>query len=178
MTVVTQTERLQLRRLRDDDADAAAMLELLNDPGFLRHIGDRGVRTFEQARTYIRNSAFASYAAHGFGMYVIERHDDGAWLGNAGLVRRDGLPGPDLGYALLARYAGHGYAREAAAAVLAHARQVLGIGALHAIVASANARSVALLEKLEFQAAGTLCLPGKDEELLLYLNQPETGKGL
>ena len=104
MTVVIQTERLQLRRLRDDDTDAAAMLELLNVPGFLRHIGDRGVRTLEQARTCIRNSAFASYAAHGFGMYVIERRDDGAWLGNAGLVRREGLPGPDLGYALLARY--------------------------------------------------------------------------
>jgi len=168
MPALIETERLQLRPLRDDDADGAMMLELLNDPGFHQHIGDRGVRTLPQARQYIRAGALKSYAANGFGMYAVERRADGAWLGNAGLVRRDGLPTADIGYALLQRHQGQGYALEAARGVLGYAHDVLGIGALCAIVAPGNPRSVRVLEKLGFAADGTTRLPGKDESLLLF----------
>lgn len=164
-----QTERLQLRLLRDDDTDAAGMLALLNEPGFHQYIGDRGVRTLEQARDYIRNGPFASYVANGFGMYVIERRSDGAWMGNAGLVRRDGLAHVDVGYALLGEFSGQGYALEAARAVVAYARDALRITPLCAIVSKGNARSVALLHKLGFVADGVVTLPGKDEELFLFL---------
>lgn len=167
-----ETERLLLRPLRDDDGDAAAMLELLNEPGFHRHIGDRGVRTLEQAHECIRVGPMVSYDRHGYGMYAVQRRSDGAWLGNAGLVHRAALPHPDLGYALLERYTGQGYALEASRAVLAHARQTLGLGRLCAIVAPGNTRSIALLHKLDFHANGTTRLPGKDETLLLYLNKP------
>jgi RimJ/RimL family protein N-acetyltransferase len=164
-----QTERLTLRLLRDDDTDAAGMLALLNEPGFHQYIGDRGVRTQEQARDYIRKGPFASYVANGFGMYVIERREDGAWMGNAGLVRRDGLAHVDVGYALLGEFGGRGYALEAARAVVAYARDALRIGTLCAIVSKGNARSVALLEKLGFVPDGVVTLPGKDEELFLFL---------
>ena len=166
------TERLTLRLLRDDDGDAAAMLELLNEPGFHRYIGDRGIRTLEQARECIRIGPMVSYERHGYGMYAVQRRSDGAWLGNAGLVHRAALPHPDLGYALLERHAGQGYALEAARAVLGYARGTLGLGDLCAIVTPGNARSIALLHKLGFCANGTVCLPGKDETLLLYLNKP------
>ena len=166
------TERLTLHLLRDDDGDAAAMLELLNEPGFHRYIGDRGIRTLEQARECIRIGPMVSYERHGYGMYAVERRSDGAWLGNAGLVHRAALPHPDLGYALLERHAGQGYALEAARAVLGYARGTLGLGDLCAIVTPGNARSIALLHKLGFCANGTVCLPGKDETLLLYLNKP------
>lgn len=172
MMVVIETARLRLRPLLADRHDAAAMLELLNEPAFHQHIGDRGVRTPEQACDYIRNGPLLSYAQHGFGMYAIERRSDGAWLGNAGLVRREGLPSADLGYALLQRHAGQGYAREAARAVLDYARHILGLGTLCAIVAPGNLRSVALLQALGFHGDGTLRLPGKDEELLLFVNVP------
>ncbi len=115
------SERLRLRAI-EPDRDAAPMLALLNDPGFVRFIGDRNVRSEEQARDYIALRVLHSYALNGFGMYAIERLSDGAWLGNAGLVRRDGLPGPDIGYAVLSEFAGQGYAGEAARAVFAHAR--------------------------------------------------------
>jgi RimJ/RimL family protein N-acetyltransferase len=164
-----QTERLNLRLLRDDDTDAAGMLALLNEPGFHQYIGDRGVRTQEQARDYIRNGPFASYVNHGFGMYVIERRSDGAWMGNAGLVRRDGLIHVDVGYALLGEFSGQGYALEAARAVVVYARDMLRIRTLCAIVSKGNARSVALLEKLGFVTDGVVTLPGKDEELFLFL---------
>ncbi|HEX7992211.1 MAG TPA: GNAT family N-acetyltransferase [Stenotrophomonas sp.] len=167
-----QTERLQLRLLRDDDGDAAAMLQLLNEPGFHEFIGDRGVRTLEQAREYVQKHTFGSYAANGFGMYAIERRSDGAWLGNAGLVRREGLPCADVGYALLGAYTGQGYALEAVQGVLAYARGTLGLGELRAIVSQGNARSVALLEKVGFRDDGTVVLPGKDEQLLLFVNMP------
>ena len=166
------TERLTLRLLRDDDGDAAAMLELLNEPGFHRYIGDRGIRTLEQARECIRIGPMVSYERHGYGMYAVQRRSDGAWLGNAGLVHRAALPHPELGYALLERHAGQGYALEAARAVLGYARGTLGLGDLCAIVTPGNARSIALLHKLGFCANGTVCLPGKDETLLLYLNKP------
>lgn len=164
-----QTERLTLRLLRDDDIDADGMLALLNEPGFHQYIGDRGVRTREQARDYIRNGPFASYVANGFGMYVIERREDGAWLGTAGLVRRDGLAHVDVGYALREEFSGQGYALEAARGVVAYARDALRIGTLCAIVSEGNARSVALLEKLGFVPDGVVTLPGKDEVLLLFL---------
>ncbi|MTI73219.1 MAG: GNAT family N-acetyltransferase [Stenotrophomonas sp.] len=173
--MLIETERLRLRLLRDDDGDAAAMLELLNEPGFHRYIGDRGVRTLEQARDCIRNGPMVSYERYGYGMYAVERRSDGAWLGNAGLVHRAALPHADLGYALLARHTGQGYALEAARAVLGHARAALRLGALCAIVTPGNARSVALLKKLGFQANGSVRLPGKDEDLLLFLNTPATG---
>ncbi len=166
------TERLTLRLLRDDDGDAAAMLELLNEPGFHRYIGDRGIRTLEQARECIRIGPMVSYERHGYGMYAVQRRSDGAWLGNAGLVHRAALPHPDLGYALLERHAGQGYALEAARAVLGYARGTLGLGDLCAIVTPGNARSIALLHKLGFCANGTVCLPGKDETLLLFVNKP------
>lgn len=174
-TMLIETERLRLRPLRDDDGDAAAMLELLNEPGFHRYIGDRGIRTLEQARGCIRDGPLVSYARHGYGMYVVERRSDGAWLGNAGLVHRAALPHADVGYALLERHTGQGYALEAARAVLGHARDTLGLGALCAIVTPGNARSVALLEKLGFRANGSVRLPGKDEDLLLFINEPATG---
>ncbi len=171
MPALIETERLQLRLLRDDDTDATGMLALLNEPGFHQYIADRGVRTLEQARDYIRNGPFASYAANGFGMYVIQRRADGAWMGNAGLVRRNGLVHVDIGYALLGSFVGQGYALEAAQGVVKHAREVLGIGTLCAIVSKGNARSVGLLEKLGFVANGVTRLPGENEDVLFFLSE-------
>lgn len=148
-----QTLRLLLRPL-DPDQDAAMMLALLNDPGFLHNIGNREVRDAGQAAEYIRHGPVASYIAHGYGMYAVIRRDDGAWLGNAGLVRRAQLPMADIGYALLEQYAGHGYALEAAIAVREHARAQLRLPALAAIVRPDNARSIHLLEKLGMRSQG------------------------
>lgn len=167
MSVLMTTERLQLR-LIEPQGDAGPMLALLNEPGFHQHIGDRGVRTVAQAADYIRANVLASYAQHGFGMWAIERREDGAWIGNAGLVRRAGLPAADIGYALLAVHERHGYAREAVRAVIEHAQQVLGHEALYAIVAQANTRSASLLLKLGLADRGLVQLPDQQEWLRLF----------
>ncbi|MBN4940098.1 GNAT family N-acetyltransferase [Stenotrophomonas maltophilia] len=162
-----ESERLRLRRI-EPDRDAAPMLALLNDPGFVRLIGDRNVHSEAQAREYIALRVLHSYALNGFGMYAIERLSDGAWLGNAGLVRRDGLPGPDIGYALLSEYTGHGYAGEAARAVFTHARGALGLQDLYGITDLDNVVSGKILLGLGMCEQGVIQLPGIATPSRLY----------
>jgi RimJ/RimL family protein N-acetyltransferase len=170
---VIETVRLRLRLL-EPERDAAATLALLNDPGFLAHIGDRGVRDAAQARNYLADGAVLSYTQNGFGLYAVERRDDGAWLGMAGLVLRPTLPCPDLGYALLQPSQGHGYASEAARAVLAYARDTLALPRLCAIVAPDNARSIRLLQALGFAAQGRMPVAADAHEVALYARDLST----
>lgn len=160
------TPRLILRRA--GEADAPFILELLNDPDWLRHIGDRGVRTLADARDYIRQGPVAMHARHGFGLDVVALRDDGTPIGLCGLLRREGLEDPDLGFAFLPAHRGRGFAREAAAATLAHAGQALGLRRIVAIVSPGNAASIRLLASLGFRFERTLRLQDDAEELRLY----------
>ncbi len=155
---------MHLRRLQP--SDGAFMLALLNDPGFLRFVGDREVRSEAQAVDYLQRGILRSYAEHGFGMYLCERRDDGAPMGICGLVKRDSLPDFDLGYALLAPFAGHGYALEAAAAIVAEASQ-RQLPRILAIVQPDNARSIRLLEKLGF--ADRYLQPATEDDCALWV---------
>lgn len=143
---VLETMRLRLRQF--ELGDAAFVLELLNEPSWLRFIGDRGVRTLDDARAYIENGPRAMFARHGFSLLVVERKDDGAALGMCGLIQRASLDAPDIGYAFLPRAWGHGYAREAAAAVLAYGRATLGLSRILAITDPDNLASIKLLEQI------------------------------
>lgn len=166
MAEVLSTQRLRLRHQTPDDA--AVVMEILNDPAFLTYVGDRGLRTVEQARTYIREGAMASYRRHGFGLWLVERVEDGAAAGICGLVRRDFLEDVDLGFAFLPAYRGLGYATEAAEAVRELAFVELGLERLVAIVSPQNGGSIRVLEKLGFAHEGPVRLPGEDEDILLY----------
>lgn len=144
--IVTTTDRLTLRLLNVDDGEF--VLELLNEPSWLQFIGDKGVRTLEDARTYIVTGPMAMYDRHGFGLYVTERRSDGVPMGICGLIKRDRLDDVDIGFAFLPRYWGRGYAYEAAAAVMEYGRTVLGLQRIVAITSPENASSARLLEKL------------------------------
>lgn len=163
---VLSTPRLRLREMTEADADF--MVALLNDADFLRYIGDRGVRTTDDARAYLRDGAIASYRQHGYGMYLVERIGDASAIGVCGLVRRDGLDAPDLGFALMPAFRRAGFAAEAARAVLEFAIAELGISRIVAIATPDNRASTALLEQLSMQPAGTVRLPGGDADLNLY----------
>jgi len=160
--IVLETERLTLREVVA--ADAAFMLGLLNSPGFLENIGDRGVRDEDQARDFIEERLRGSYRDHGFGMWLTIQKSDGAPVGIAGLVRREGLEMPDVGYAFIQRVWGRGYAQEAAAAVLAHAQGPLKIEKLAAITSPENFASMAVLRKIGFTFHGMIELPGIERE--------------
>lgn len=164
--VAFETARLVLRELTLDDA--AFALELLNEPGWIRFIGDRGLRTVDDARAYLEGGPLSLYPKLGFGFWRVDRREDGAPVGICGLIKRDWLDDVDLGYALLARFERRGYAREAAAATIAHAREVLKLARLAAIVNDDNARSIALLETLGFRFERTIHPPGEDAVVRLY----------
>jgi RimJ/RimL family protein N-acetyltransferase len=162
-----ETERLAIRRI--GLSDAAFMVEMLNDPGFLTNIGDRGVRTVEQAEDYIRGRILASYETHGFAMFRVALKDSDESVGTVGFVRREGLDGPDLGFAFLESHTGKGYGREAAAALMAWGRETLSIGPLLAITAPDNAASAALLVRLGFRETGRIMLPSHGGESRLFV---------
>jgi len=122
------------------------------------------------AEGYIRNNIWAPYQTHGFGLYALQLKSSSSPIGLCGLLKRDFLSAPDLGFALLPEYRGHGYATEAARAVMSHARAGLGIERLYAIVKPGNRRSVRLLEQFGFRLEGPYQIPQADE-VELYVRQ-------
>lgn len=168
---VLETERLTLHRMTPEE-DAPLMLEVLNDPAFIENIGDRGVRDLDQARQYILDRIVASYEQYGVGMLRVVRKDDGAVLGNCGLVRRDFLDHVDIGFAFLRRYWAKGYATEAAEAVRDHAFRDLGLDRLVAVVSPHNRASIGVLRKLGFVFDRMILFPGDKEEIELYKLDP------
>ena len=163
---VLETDRLVLRRIAEDDAPF--ILELVNEPSWLRFIGDKDVKTLEAARGYIRRGPMAMYERLGFGLWVVEIKASGEAAGICGLIKRDTLPDVDIGYAFLPRHWSRGYALEAAAATLDYGRRVLGLGRIVAITSPGNDRSSRLLEKLGLRLEESLLLPGSDHEVMLF----------
>lgn len=164
---IIETERLVLRR--QTLKDAAFILALMNDPAWLRYIGDRGVRTLEEARAYIQAGALEMYDRHGFGLYLMELKGERTPIGLCGLVKRDTLDDVDLGFALAREYRGKGYAREAAAVTVAYARDTVGLRRLVAIVAPDNADSMRLLAGLGFSFERLIDYPDGSKVHLLAL---------
>lgn len=164
--IVAETVRTTLRELTVDDA--VFICALLNEPSFLRFIGDRNVRTPEDAATFIETRYRQSYVDHGYGLYVIESREHGTPLGICGFVRRATLPHADLGFALLSSYEGRGFASEAAAAALTYGRDVLRLTRVLAIAQEDNLRSHALLLRIGFDRHGVIMMPGDDSPLALF----------
>ena len=163
---VIETQRLSLREM--SEADAAFALELLNDTDFKRNIADRGVRTPEAAARYISERFVESYRRHGFGLWLVETKDGRLPAGICGLVKREQLPGVDIGYAFLPRFRSKGYAHESASAVLRHARDVLGLRRLYALVNPDHAGSIRVLEKLGMRFERMLRLSDEESEVKLF----------
>ncbi len=165
-----ETERLIIREL-DAEADGEFIFDLLNQPSFIRFIGDRGVRSVADARDFVENRYRQSYRDHGFGLYAVELRTDRTPVGICGFVRREGLDDPDIGFAFLPQFEGRGFAFEAAAGVLNYGRDVLGIRKVMAITTPNNESSIRLLGKLEFKFLERVTLPGNDDELNLFVRE-------
>ena len=164
--IVLETARLRLRRV--DPGDAGFIVELLNDPSWLRFIGDKGVRNEDDARRYIENGPVAMYARSGFGLYLTELKANRTPIGLCGLIKRDGIDDIDIGFAFLPAYRGAGYARESSAAVLAYGREALCIPRIVAITSADNDASIRLCEKLGLRFEKMVRLPDGDAEIKLF----------
>ncbi|MGE7916363.1 GNAT family N-acetyltransferase [Lysinibacillus xylanilyticus] len=163
---ILETERLTLRLQTTEDADF--ILELVNDPSWLQFIGDRGLRTVEDAREYIMNGPIRMYEQFGFCLYLVERNEDRSPVGICGLVKRDSLEDVDIGFAFLPTYWGKGYAYEAASAVLAYGLDTLGLKRIVAITTQDNHASAKLLEKVGLKFERLVQLANDEEELRLF----------
>lgn len=160
------TARLALRPFTL--GDAPFILELQSDPAWLRFIGDRGVHDLDSAREYLRKVPLQMYRSLGFGPLRMDLKD-GSAIGMCGLFKREVLEDVDLGFALLSRHRGSGYAAEAAAAVLAWGREVLGLRRVAAITAPDNAASGRVLERVGMRFERMLPLPGDAGGVKLYV---------
>ncbi|MDB5936150.1 MAG: family N-acetyltransferase [Massilia sp.] len=162
---ILDTERLRLRTLAP--GDAPFYLQVVNEPAFIEFIGDRGIRTVDAARQAIADGPVAMQATLGHSLYMVERKQDGAPIGMCGLIKRETLPGVDIGYAFLPQYGGKGYATEAAAGVLAYAAG-LGIRRVLAITSPANAASNAVLKKVGMRFEEMVYLTPDDPGTMLF----------
>ena len=161
-----ETQRLGLREFTPDDA--SFIIELLNTPGWLQFIGDRNVKTQEQAIVYLEQGPFKSYKENGFGLWMVEVKANIIAIGMCGILKRESLEYPDIGFAFLPGYTGKGYAFEIVQATLSYARENLGIEKICAITIPGNTRSIRLLEKIGLNFEKKIFQQGKEETLLLY----------
>jgi len=162
------TPRLNLRRFAESDASFA--LALLNDPDWLRFIGNKEVRTLEDAAAYLRDGPITMYARFGLGLLSVDLKGGGQPIGMCGLIQRDGVVDVDIGFAFLPAFRAKGYAREAASATLAYGHDSLGLKRIVGFTSPDNLSSVALLEKIGMRLERTVTLPDSAEELLLFVS--------
>jgi RimJ/RimL family protein N-acetyltransferase len=162
---ILETERLFLRQFTADDA--SFILELVNEPSFIRNIGDRGVHSLEDAKRYIENGPVTSYARNGFGLYLVQLKETGESIGMCGLIKRPALDDVDIGYAFLPKFWSKGYAVEAARANKEEARS-LGLKRLVAIINPDNESSIRVAEKLGMKFERMIQLSADDIEIKLF----------
>ena len=165
MTVL-ETERLLLSRLSYDDCEF--ILELVNEPSFKRYIGDKNVRSLEDARRYLREGPIRLYDSVGYGLFLVSLQGSKTPAGICGLVKREEFDDPDIGFAFLKRYQENGYASESAKAVLAHGFEVLKLRRIIAIADPHNETSVRLLERLGFVNERKVRMPEDDHDIDLF----------
>ncbi len=165
MTII-QTDQLILRHLTTDDDDF--ILELLNTPSFIQNVGDKEVRTTEDARKYLLDGPISSYEQFGLGLYLVVLRSQDRPIGICGLIRRPHLSDVDSGFALLPRFWGNGYACEAATATLEYGQKTAGLGRIVAFTLPENKGSIRVLEKIGLKYEDRITLSDDDAELCLY----------
>lgn len=163
---ILQTPRLTIRHLVSDDSKF--ILELLNDPAFIKNIGDRGVRNLDDAKNYILNGPSAMIEKYGFGLFCVEIKETGTPIGMCGLLQRDYLTDPDIGFAFLPKYTSMGYAFESAAAVMEWGRKNHHMKRIAGIVNPDNGGSIKLLEKLGMKFERMILVPGDKFEIKYF----------
>lgn len=161
-----ETDRLILKPVSLDDADF--VLAVHNTPKFIQFIGDRNLRTLEDAENYIKNRFFPHYEKHGFGNCLIVEKSSGKKVGAVGVFVRDGLDVPDIGFSFLPEFEGKGYGFEASLKLMKTVFQDFGLNKISAITTNENIASQKLIEKLGLKFIKMTKLPDDEVELRYY----------
>ena len=170
--IILETERLTIRQM--NEADAEFILRLLNEPSFLRFIGDKGVRSIDDAQAYILNGPVASYQQNGFGLYLVELRGTNTPIGMCGLLKRKVLADADIGFAFVPEFWNKGYALESASAVMVYGKDVLKLPRIVAITNKDNDASAKLLEKLDMRFDRLITFAGDDHETRLFVRTDDS----
>ena len=160
------TDRLNLKLASMEDAPF--FLDLYNTPTFIQFIGDKNLRSLEDARSYVQNRFLPQIERLGYGNYLIIRKEDGAKIGSVGIFEREGLDVQDIGFSFLEEFQGKGYGYEAASKLLETAFTDFGCSKISAITSKENIASQSLIQKLGLKYLKTVQLPDDPEELLYY----------
>ena len=168
MAHILQTERLSLRYFTLEDTEF--IIRLLNSPGWIEFIGDRNVKTEEDAKAYLLNGPMKSYEINGYGLCMVETKADNTPIGMCGIINRANLEGQDIGFAFLTEHIGMGYGYEIASATLDYAMNELKLPQVFAITLPTNPRSISLLEKIGLKFIKKFTMPDEQEELMLFSN--------
>ena len=171
---ILETERLLLREFNTDDA--AFILVLLNNPTWLLYIGDRNIRSLEDAHDYLVHGPIKSYSTNGFGLWHVSAKEGNHAIGMCGLIRRNGLEHADIGFALLPQYAGKGYGYEIAAATMNHGKNALGLEHIIAITSEDNTHSIKLLNKIGLHFEKMIHLSAESDALMLFTENSTASK--
>lgn len=163
-----QTERLRIRK--HILSDALFIFELLNSRGWIENIGERNVKSIEDAETYLNDKIISEYESIGYSMYAIELLSTGKIIGQCGVMKRPYLEHPDIGYALLEPHWNKAYASEACRGLVVFAKEVLQIEKLMGFVDKNNKASARILEKVGMQFVKDFYLENDDTKLSLYSN--------
>jgi RimJ/RimL family protein N-acetyltransferase len=162
----TSTERLNIREFKASDGEF--ILELVNTPGWLEFIGNRGITNIEEAQLYLLTGPMNHCLQHGYGLYRVSISEGDVPIGMCGLIKRETLEHTDLGFAFLPQFANKGYALEAAEKVLQVAASQFQLKTIDAITLPSNKTAIRLLEKLNFNYLNPIQLKGDDDVLRLY----------
>lgn len=165
-TLITETARLRIRKLTVDDA--GFVLALANDPAFIANIGDKGLRTLEDAERFLREGPWTNQPEPGHGQFVVELRETNASVGICGLLFREAVGFTDIGFAFLPEHRGKGLAFEAAEAVLRYGRSTLGLAKIGGLTSPENRASIRLLERLGMKLETVTKMSGEDPGTAIY----------
>lgn len=163
---IYETERLIIRPMSLEDKEL--IFRLYNSPKFIQYIGDRNIKSVEDAENYIKNRFLPQFEKLGFGNYLVMTKEGNEKIGGVGIFEREGLDIVDIGYSLLEEFEGKGYAYEAAQKVKSIGMEEFGLAKISAIISKDNLSSQKLIEKLGFVFKKYVTLPGENEELNYY----------
>lgn len=161
---ILETNRLSLREF--DLNDSEFIINLVNAPNWLKFIGNKSIKTTEDAISYLENGPIKSYMENGFGLWLTQLKDSNVPIGMCGLINRETLENVDIGFAILPEYCGSGYGFEMANATMNYAKNSLGLEKIVAITDSSNIASINLLNKIGLYFEKTLKLSDTDSVIV------------
>jgi [ribosomal protein S5]-alanine N-acetyltransferase len=140
-----KSDRLELKKLRISDAEF--ILTLLNTASWIKFIGERDVKSKEDAIAYIKKINSNPLTTY----WVIKIKDGLKSIGLITLIQRAYLFHKDLGFALLPAYNGQNYAFESSQLLLQNLKSNSDDTIIQAVTLSNNDLSIKLLNRLGFK---------------------------